>query len=223
MTLTANVDDSATGGSNIASAVYTLDGGSEVPMSAADSSFDEVSEDVTASVGSFASSGIHEFCVHGTDAASNTGDPVCIELAVYDPSGGFVTGAGTITSPAGADMENPTLEGPATFAFVSKYSAGASTPDGNLRFRFKKGDLMFDSTSMDWLVVTAQPRAIFRGDGLINGETACKFEVNAYDGSLAPDSVDAFGLKIFACPGGNGRYNLPATPLTAGNIKIHQN
>ena len=31
----------------------------------------------------------------------------------------------------------------------------------------------------------------------------------------------AFGLKIFACGPGTGRYSLDASPLAGGNIKIH--
>ena len=76
---------------------------------------------------------------------------------------------------------------------------------------------------MDWLVVTGEPRAIFRGNGTINGATVCKFEVDAWDASYQPGSVDAFGLKIFACAGGGDRYSLDATPLTKGSIIIHRN
>jgi hypothetical protein len=101
--LTANVDDAATGGSNIASAEYTLDGGTTwVPMNASDGAFDEVAEDVTANVVNDFEPGLHEICVRGTDSAGNTGPEDCTTLVVYDPAGGFVTGGGWITSPEGA-------------------------------------------------------------------------------------------------------------------------
>lgn len=48
--LTAVVDDSTTGGSNIKSAEYSVDGGAWLPMSAQDAAFDEVSENVSASL-----------------------------------------------------------------------------------------------------------------------------------------------------------------------------
>ncbi len=47
-------------------------------------------------------------------------------------------------------------------------AVGRSTPDGNLEFQFQVGSLNFKSTSMDWLVVTGEPRSIFRGTGRIN-------------------------------------------------------
>jgi hypothetical protein len=74
---------------------------------------------------------------------------------------------------------------------------------------------------MEWLVVTGEPRAIFRGDGILNGDVVCKFEVDAWDGSFGPDEGDAFGLKIHACGGGD-RYSLDRTPLVTGSIKIHK-
>ncbi|GAG53170.1 unnamed protein product, partial [marine sediment metagenome] len=216
--LTANVDDSTTGSSDIASAEYDIDGGS-VPMDAQDGNFDAVSEDVTASVPAFAVPGLYLICVRGTDAANNTGADECVLLAVYDPSAGFVTGGGWINSPAGADADNPSAAGRATFGFVSKYHKGRTTPDGSLEFQFKAGDLNFKSTSMEWLVVTGEPRAQFRGEGTINGATVCKFHVDAWDGSFS--GADAFGIRITAC-GGSDRYSLDATPLEGGSIKIHK-
>jgi hypothetical protein len=219
ITLTANVDDSATGGSDIASAEYNIDGGPFVAMSAADAAFDEVSEDVTAGVPAFTAPGLHTVCVHGTDAPGNVGADECILLAVYDPTAGFVTGGGWVNSPAGADDDNPSAAGRANFGFVSKYHKGTTTPDGNLEFQFKAGDLNFKSTSMEWLVVTGEPRAKFRGEGTINGVTVCKFQVDAWDASFG-GGVDAFGIKITACGGGD-RYSLDETPLEGGSIKIH--
>jgi hypothetical protein len=98
--LTANIDDSTTGGSSIASSSYSVNGGLPVAMVAADGGFDEVSEDVTAFI-SFPSAGIYTMAVKGTDSAGNS----CAEqimIVVYDPSGGFVTGGGWIDSPTGA-------------------------------------------------------------------------------------------------------------------------
>lgn len=89
-TVTANVDDSTTGGSNVASADYTLDGGTTwLPMSAADGSFDSVSEDVTAT---FTANevGAHTVCVRGTDAEANTSAGTdCAYYAVTYEFAGF--------------------------------------------------------------------------------------------------------------------------------------
>ena len=65
ITLTANVDDTTNGGSNIASAAYTVDGGAGGAMTAQDGSFDEVSEGVSASAPVFAVPGVHNICVSG--------------------------------------------------------------------------------------------------------------------------------------------------------------
>ncbi len=219
--LTANVDDSSTGGSPIASADYAIDGGTAVSMTASDGTFDAPAEGVTTIIPGL-QTGVYEICVNGTDSAGNIGADECILLPVFDPDGGFVTGGGWVDSPSSADLENG-ASGKATFGFVSKYPPGHSTPDGNLEFRFKAGDIRFHSTSMDWLVVTGEPRAMFRGDGLLNGESTCKFEVDAWDESFSGE--DGFGLKLFACgPGADvNRYDLPATTLGGGSIKILQN
>jgi hypothetical protein len=103
--LTANVDDTNTGGSVITSAEYTLDGGTTwVPMAATDGTFDEVVEDVTATAVHGLSPGLYTICIRGTDAVGNTSAEECITLVVYDPSGGFVTGGGWIDSQIGAHI-----------------------------------------------------------------------------------------------------------------------
>jgi hypothetical protein len=226
--LTATVDDSTTGGSNIASAQYSVNGGPFIPMQAADSTFDGVTENVIASVAPFSAAGVYNLCVTGTDSAGNTSDPSCIPLPVYDPSGGFVTGGGSILSPAGKDLVNTAAAGPATFGFVSKYLKGTSTPSGNLEFHFDAGNLHFKSTSMDWLVVTGEPRAQFHGTGTINGASVCQFAVDAWSKSFRSTngSVDAFGIKVYSCnSGGDGngnRYSIDHTPLSGGSIIIHK-
>lgn len=81
VTLTATVDDSTTGGSNIDTAEFNVDGGSFSAMTAADGAYDSPTENVTAS---FAAPevGDHQICVRGTDASKNTGAETCITLTV---------------------------------------------------------------------------------------------------------------------------------------------
>lgn len=108
--LTASVDDSATGNSDIDSAEYSLDGGPWTEMSAQDSAFDEVQEDVQASFTAPDNAAIFDLCVRGSDVAENVGAERCIMLVVYDPEGGFVTGGGWFDSLAGAyDGDNGTI------------------------------------------------------------------------------------------------------------------
>ena len=49
-TVTANVDDTTTGGSLIESAEFSVDGGPWTPMAAVDGAFDEMVENVTATL-----------------------------------------------------------------------------------------------------------------------------------------------------------------------------
>jgi len=118
-------------------------------------------------------------------------------LVVYDPDGGFVTGGGWIDSPPGAYVPDPTVVGKANFGFVSKYRRGQSTPSGNTEFRFRAGSLDFHSTSYDWLVV-AGARAMFKGDGTINGLGEYGFMLTAIDGQRrGGGGDDKFRIKIW--------------------------
>jgi hypothetical protein len=230
--LTATVDDTTTGGSNIASAEYSLDGGlTWSPMSAADGAFDEPAEDVGASVGPFSGAGLYDVCVRGTDAATNTGSAQCILLVVYDPGAGFVTGGGWIDSPAGAYPADPALTGKATFGFVCKYLKHGTVPKGETAFVFRVFRLNFYSTSYDWLVV-ARPRAWYMGKGRVRGVGDCRFMASLIDGDLpGGDGIDRFRIRIWDPATGAVIYDNqpgapdfadPTTVLAGGSIVIHK-
>jgi len=182
-------------------------------------------------------------------------------VVVYDPSAGFASGSGTIHSPLGAydakqlGPEFPdTLgdEGEATFGFVSKYKKGKQTPDGTTSFVFVAGNLEFESTSMDWLVISGA-RAQYQGDGLLtslreDGTSATvptRFMLSAQDCDVQPvgsdpidpndfcteeDPVDKFRIKIFLDGGGIVYDNemgqdedVPITTgITSGSIVVHK-
>ena len=113
-TINALVDDSTTGNSTIKSADWTILDSSDTvietgTMAASDGVFDEVAEDVTATITAPAEAGIYSLCIDGTDALDNVGDDECIMFVVYDPDGGFVTGGGWIDSPTGAYKETATV------------------------------------------------------------------------------------------------------------------
>ena len=224
--LAAVIDDSTTGSSFIASAEYNLDGDAWAAMSADDGFFfDEVAEGVEASLGAFAEVGIHTLCVRGTDAAGNIGPEECVLLAVYDPSGGFVTGGGWIDSPPGAYTPEPSLSGKASFGFVSRYKKGAQTPSGNTEFVFKAAGLNFHSTSYDWLVVNqGGANAQFKGSGTINGQTAPTGDDYRFMLWAGDDEPDTFRIKIWweaddieTVVYDNGADH----PIAGGNIVIH--
>jgi len=195
--LTANVDDFTTGGSDIAFADYSINGGSLMSMDAIDGFFDEVSEDVDTIVVAFSEAGVHNICVDGTDVFDNIGTQECILLAVFDPEGGFVTGGGWIISPVGAYTPGPLLTGKAKFGFVSKYKKGANIPTGVTQFKFKVADLNFHSDNYEWLVI-AGARAKYKGTGTINGAGGFGFKLTAIDGQMpGGNGVDKFRIKIW--------------------------
>lgn len=197
ITLTASTSDETTGGSTISSAEYNIDDGSFVDMSTQDGAFDEVTENITVDIGSFAEAGVHEICVRSTDSAGNVGNPECILVAVYNPSAGFVTGGGWIESQEGAYKSDPSIIGKANFGFVSKYKKGATIPTGQTEFQLRAGDLNFHSSSYDWLVI-AGPKAIYKGTGTINGVGSYGFMLKAIDDELTPSTdVDMFRIKIW--------------------------
>ena len=148
---------------------------------------------------------------------------------IYDPDGGFVTGAGWITSPPGAYRPDEGLTGRANFGFVSKYQHGTNTPTGSAQFRFRVAGLIFSSGNDDqeWLVVGGV-RARFKGNGTINGAGDYGFMLTAVDNG---NSGDTFRIKIWDKDAGDGvvydnkmgsgddAYD--GTVIGGGNIKVH--
>lgn len=80
ITLTATVDDSQTGNSNISSAEYSFDGSTWYPMTG---SFTSSTVDVTATLSNL-SCGEYTVCIRGTDAQNNVSTSVCTDFIVYE-------------------------------------------------------------------------------------------------------------------------------------------
>ena len=230
--LTANANDTGTGGSNIAGAQYSIDGGSSFPMIATDGDFDSEIEDVEALVPAFPEAGVHEICVVGTDSSGNLGAEECLLLAVFDPTAGFVTGGGWISSPPGAVTQAPSLQGKANFGFVSKYKKGATTPTGQTEFNFKVANLNFHSDVYNWLVVAGH-KAMYKGTGTINGGGNYGFLLSAIDAALTPSTEkDKVRIKIWDKENadalvydnqqGAGDDEDPTTAIGGGSIVIHK-
>jgi putative Ig domain-containing protein/PKD domain-containing protein len=121
-------------------------------------------------------------------------DSKTLQVVIYDPSAGFVTGGGWINAAAGSYTPDPSLSGKGTFGFVSKYLKGATVPTGNTQFVFHAASFDFHSTSYQFLVVNQNgTNAQFKGDGLVSGSsTAYTFMLWATDGS-----PDQFRIKIW--------------------------
>jgi hypothetical protein len=168
---------------------------------------------------SYAEPGVYTVTLNVMDAQQDT-DQGEVIVAVYDLTGGFVTGGGWIDSPTGAYMADASLAGRANFGFVSKYKKGATVPTGQTEFVFHTGDLNFHSSSYDWLVVTGSDYARFKGTGTINGSGDYKFMLWAGDGE-----PDTFRIKIWE---EIGEIEMPVydngfdQPIGGGSIIVHK-
>ncbi len=160
-------------------------------------------------------------------------DSDSVMIVIFDPSAGFVTGGGTITSAAGSYVADATLTGTAHFGFVSKYQKGATTPTGQTEFKFQVADFDFHSTSYEWLVV-AGAKAMYKGEGTVNGTGDYGFLLSAVDGQQnGGGGTDKFRIKIWDMNNGDAVVydnNLGASEdidnsgpqaLKSGSVVIH--
>ncbi len=175
---------------------------------------------------SHAYSGAGVYIIQVTGSDDDLGESTASVMAVvYDPTAGFVTGGGWITSPEGAYKPDESLSGKATFGFVSKYQKGADIPTGTTAFKFDIAGLAFNSDSYEWLVVNQNgTNAQFKGAGKINGAldpngNAYKFMVWASDGS-----PDTFRMRIWYDNAGSEidvYDNGVSQAIGGGNIVVH--
>jgi PKD repeat protein len=154
-------------------------------------------------------------------------------VVVYDPSAGFVTGGGWISSPAGAytpdNPNDPAYAGHANFGFVSKYPPGSTTPIGNTQFNLMSADLKFHATGMSWLVVTnSGTKAYFLGTGKVNNVSGYSFLVSVLDNGTS--GSDTFRIKVWNTTTGAVVYdNQPGAAdadsatqtISGGSIVVH--
>jgi len=184
--------------------------------------------------------GVNTITLTVTDKDGASGESIYQYVVVYDLSAGFVTGGGFINSPVNAC---PVLcegaEGKANFGFVSKYQKGANLPTGQTQFQFKAGNLNFHSSCYEWLVV-AGSKAMFKGQGTINGAGEYKFMLSAIDADINTNDniyVDRFRIKIweeimdengvvisniiYDNNYGNADDADPTTEIQGGSIKLH--
>src|SRR5262249_7969987 len=155
----------------------------------------------------YTAAGVYTVTTTVTDKYGAKGRASYQFIVVYDPSAGFVSGSGWITSPAGAYLQNPSLTGKATFGFVSRYQKGTSVPSGNTEFEFQTASFRFHSTSYDWLVISGA-KAQYKGSGMVNGTGNYGFLLTAIDGEVSGGGgVDKFRLKVWDKSTGSVVYN----------------
>ena len=174
--------------------------------------------------------GVYEVTVTVTDAAGESDTEVFQYVVAYDPSGGFVTGGGWISSPAGAYRLDPTSSGRANFGFVSKYKRGQVTPSGETQFQLAGEGFEFHSDAYEWLIVNGA-KARYKGTGALNGVSGYGFMLTALDGQAqGGGGTDAFRMKIWDAEGtvvydnqlGAAEDATPTTALGGGSIVVHK-
>ena len=148
-------------------------------------------------------------------------------VLVYDPASGSVSGKGTFNSPAGAYVDEPGLTGVTTFDFISEYKKGVLT--GETVFEFD--DLNFYSADYEWMLIAGH-KAIYKGNGTIDGEGDYEFLISAIDAERTSSvSTDMFRIKIWNTTGviydnnvgvgvDTGDFADPITPIPKGKIQI---
>ena len=216
VTLTATVDDSATGGSSIAAAEYFVDApgaaGTGTAMGAADASFNSVSEGVIASVDvSALGLGSHTLYVRGQDSAGNWGGT---QLAAFDvtavPAGAetmsLQVNGGTLsvsTNPVnfgilsltGLEQTIDTQPSPWTAADARGTGAGWNVTVSSTDFTSTGGTITVDNSKIrlqDSNVVT------------VSGNTPPTSQVTSYQ----PLSTSPLAVLSAASGTGKGTYDL---------------
>jgi hypothetical protein len=164
-----------------------------------------------------------------TDAAgeSDSGQSP-LELIVFDPSAGFVTGGGWIRSPAGASAGDPLFSRKANFGINAKYKRGAMYPQGSVYFKAQR--MKFHSNAFQWLIVSGEIAQI-AGTGRINGEGPYRFLMTARDGGRGRQ-LDGIRMKIwdesepdnpiYDNQAGKADDSEATTALGGGQVVIHR-
>jgi hypothetical protein len=217
--LSAIINDTATGGSSISYAEYSLDNGASwTKLDAADGIYDEANEEVVEAI-NLAAPGIYDLLIRAIDSKGNLSDPVSTVLVSYDPLGSFIANNSWINSPEGALTNDASLTGKLAFYITAKYLKNASVPTGDLEFYFKEADMSFYSNNYNWLVVSQDGKgAQLKGSGTINGKGNYQFMLYAADGT-----PDTFHIKIWFEENGENNIiydNGTDQPIDGGNIII---
>jgi PKD repeat protein len=146
---------------------------------------------------SYSNPGIYRVSLTVTDSYGNSATKESENyIATFDPDAGYVIGAGSIDSPAGA-YKADSGTGKAYFGFVSKYIRGKSVPEGLTEFYYETPKMNFYSVRNEWLIVEGA-QATYKGTGKISGKTGdYTFVVSSVDGALkTTDKFDRFRIKI---------------------------
>jgi FtsP/CotA-like multicopper oxidase with cupredoxin domain len=222
--VTAGIQDAGT--NDVLSCAFNWDGGGPNSVSVAGGG-------ICAQSNTFDAAGVYTTTIVGSDDDGGVSLPVTLVIVVYNPDS-KVTAGGSIVSHPGAYVPTPLVSGPAHFNLNPQYHMDAVTPGGQAKFTFGNAGLAFDSTALEWLVVTGH-RAQLRGSGTINGTGSYGFLLTVTDGKLSGGGgVDRFRIKIWDKSAGDAVVydNVPGAPddidianpqaIAAGSIVIHK-
>jgi PKD repeat protein len=179
----------------------------------------------------YTADGVYTVTLTVTNTLGGSAQSMFQYVVIYNPSAGFVTGGGWITSPAGAYAANTSLTGQANFGFNARYHSGDTVPAGSTQFQFPAANLTFQSTSYDWLVITTN-QAQYQGSGTINGAGNYGFLVTALDsgGGSTPDKLrlkiwdkNNNNAVVYDTQPGAPTTAAPTTVLGGGRIQVHTN
>jgi hypothetical protein len=214
--LTAKASKAETGHSNIALIEYSVDGGTSWHVIGSN----YTSPTVSVSQSLHLPAAVYSVCVRVTDWVQNSSSSCAPILAIYDPDGPFVTGAGWIAPAAGKLL----------FALDAKYKKGSTIPTGNTIVNLQVTKV-FQSTGYEWLVVSGN-RAQLKGSGKINGNGNYGILLTAIDETVDDENgTDKLRVKIWKVADGTIIYdNVPGardtdsmtTDLGGGDITIHK-
>jgi RHS repeat-associated protein len=172
----------------------------------------------------YANPGIYRVTLAVTDAHKHSGKATAAQyVVVYNPSGGSIIGNGTITSPPGAVPGNPKLTGKASFQLSAGYAANSAVASGKLVLVFQAAKLSFQSTSLDWLVVSGGT-AWYEGTGTLKGSGSYGFLVAASSGGAGTAKLrvriwnKATGAILYDTQPGAPIPAAPTTHTTSGSI-----
>ena len=138
----------------------------------------------------YAAAGRYTVTVTVTDQWGNT-DTGTTTVVVYDAAAGFVTGGGTIQSPAGALRSDPSHSGKGSVQLSVGYASGATVPDGSFAYALAGTTFAVATSTFDWLVVTGTT-ATFAGPVTVNGAAGYRGVVTVTD----RDRADTFRLVV---------------------------
>ncbi|MDN5768883.1 MAG: ExeM/NucH family extracellular endonuclease [Humibacillus sp.] len=147
----------------------------------------------------YRAAGFYTVKITVSDGFGHAGSNSSGRLVVYDRGAGQVVGAGSIASPKGAWVFQPSASGKGRFAFAVGYRASGDTPYGVFGYVLggsPRNRLAVAATSYDYLVVTGTTGR-FAGAAQVNGAAGFRYEVTAADVRRA----DTFRLVVRSSSG----------------------